>query len=77
MIDSYITQHKRNASVYDVCPMSPYWDHARIQRWGGGGGGQGVQLPLINHKNIGFLSSTSSDPLKNHKAPKPAFNAGP
>ena len=46
---------------------------------GGGGGGeeQGVRTPLINHKNIGFLSNTCPDPLKNHKATKPAFNFGP
>ena len=33
-----------------------------------GGGGQGVRTPpLKNHKNIGFLSNTDLDPLKNHK----------
>ena len=37
-------------------------------------GGQGA---LTNHKNIGFLSNTGPDPLKNHKANKPAFNFGP
>ena len=42
-----------------------------------GGGGQGVRTPLENHKNIGFLSNTGPDPLKNHKATKPAFNVGP
>ena len=26
---------------------------------------------LKNHKNIGFLSNTGPDPLKNHKATKP------
>ena len=36
----------------------------------GVGGGQRV---WINHKNIGFLSNTGPDPLKNHKATKPAF----
>ena len=41
---------------------------------GGGGGGRGPGPPLENHKNIGFLSP---DPLKNHKATKPAFNVGP
>ena len=46
------------------------------------GGGQGVVPPphthtLKNHKNIGFLSNTGPDPLKNHKATKPAFNVGP
>ena len=38
----------------------------------------GVQdPPLKNHKNIGFLSNTGPDPLKNHKATKPAFNFRP
>ena len=46
---------------------------------GGSRGGQGVGGldPLKNHKNIGFLSNTGSDPLKIHKATKPAFNVGP
>ena len=29
------------------------------------------------HKNIGFLSNTGPDPLKNHKATKPLCNVGP
>ena len=29
------------------------------------------------HKNIGFLSNSCPDPLKNYKATKPAFNVGP
>ena len=33
--------------------------------------------PLKNHQNIGFLSNTGPDPLKKHKATKPAFNVGP
>ena len=41
-----------------------------------GRGGQGVWNPSKNHKNIGFLSNTGQDPLKNHKATKPAFNVG-
>ena len=32
--------------------------------------------PPENHKNIGILSNTVPDPLKNHKATKPAFNVG-
>ena len=32
--------------------------------------------PLKNHKNIGFLRNTGPDPLKYHKATKPAFNVG-
>ena len=42
-----------------------------------GGGGQGVRTPLTNHKNIGFLSNTGPDPLKNQKATKPEINIGP
>ena len=32
---------------------------------------------MKNHKAIGFLSNTGPDPLKNHKATKPAFSVGP
>ena len=47
---------------------------------GGGGGGRWSERLLKNHKNIGFLSNTGPDPMKNHKATnmtKPAFNIGP
>ena len=40
-------------------------------------GGQGVWIPLKNHKNIGFLSNTGPDLPKNHKDTKPASNVGP
>ena len=51
--------------------------HTQIQTGGGGGTGSPTS-PLENHKNIGFLSNTGPDPLKNHKATKikPAFNVG-
>ena len=41
--------------------------------------GEGVRTPppQKSQKNIGFLSNTCSDPLKKHKATKPAFNVGP
>ena len=42
-----------------------------------GGGGQGVRTLMKNHKTIGFLRKTGPDPLKKHKATKPAFNVGP
>ena len=46
--------------------------HVRIQRGDRGSG------PLMkNHKFIGFPSNTGPDPLKNHKATKPAVNVGP
>ena len=41
---------------------------------GGGGRGSGPPLPLLNHKALRFLSDTGPDPLKNHKATRPAFN---
>ena len=40
------------------------------------GGGHMFWTPWKNTK-IGFLSNTGPDPLKNHKATKPAFNVGP
>ena len=42
-----------------------------------GGGGGRTPPPLKNHKNIGFLSNSGLDPMKNYKATKPAFNVGP
>ena len=51
--------------------------HYKIQSWAdteGGTGGPDPPPPLKNHKNIGFLCNTGLDPLKNHKATKPAFN---
>ena len=41
---------------------------------GSRGGGTGGQDPTEKSKNIGFLSNTGANPLKNHKATKPAFN---
>ena len=44
----------------------------------GSRGDTGVRtLPPEKLQNIGFLSNTGPDPLKNHKATKPAFNVGP
>ena len=42
-----------------------------------GGGGAGGPHPQEKSQNIGFLSNTGLDPLKNLKATKPAFNVGP
>ena len=42
------------------------------------GGGGTVDLdPPLNSQKIVFISNTGPDPLKNHKATKPAFNVGP
>ena len=43
------------------------FSHARIQR--------GTEVPEKS-QNIGFLSNTCPDPLKNHKATRPAFIVG-
>ena len=42
-----------------------------------GAGDPDIPSPVKNHKNIGFLSITGPDPLKNHKYAKPAFTVGP
>ena len=39
--------------------------------------GSGPPPPPEKLQNIGFFSNTRPDPLKNHKATKPAFNIGP
>ena len=54
--------------------ISRKYTHAQIQMRGGGG--RRIRTPLENHKSIGFLSNTCPDPLKNHKAAKPAFIVG-
>ena len=46
--------------------------HVGIQK-----GDRGSGPTLKNYKIIGFPSNTGPDPLKNHKATKPAFNVGP
>ena len=43
----------------------------------GGGGGRWTGPPMKNHRNIGFHSNSGPDPLKKHKATKPALNVGP
>ena len=48
----------------------------RSRAWGGGGaGGPGPPFSRKITKNIGFLSNTGPDPLKNHKADKLSQNA--
>ena len=37
-------------------------------------GDRGSGHPLKYHKNIGFLSNSGPDPLKNYEATEPAFN---
>ena len=42
----------------------------------GVGTGPGPPPPIKNYKNIALFSDTGPDPLKYHKATKPAFNIG-
>ena len=42
-----------------------------------GSRGGGTPHPPEKSQNIGFLSNSGPDPLKNYKATEPAFNVGP
>ena len=48
------------------------YTHVRIQR-----GDSGPDPPLNSHTDIGFLSNSGPEPLKNKEATEPAFKAGP
>ena len=54
--------------------MSQAFSSMHGSRGGRGGGGGPTPPPLKNHKYIGFLINTGTDPLTNHKATKSAFN---
>ena len=58
-------------SITTVTRISVFYTCADPEKVGDRGSGP----PLKNHKAIGFLSNTGLDPLKNHKATKPAFSA--
>ena len=74
-----VCQYHRHGLVPLSSPSRKLWQsikikHAGIQR----GMGPYPPPPLLkNHKNIGFPNNTSPDPLKYHKATKPAFNVRP
>ena len=72
---------RRNDFISIICYMylSNHQSLSLVQCtcMGGSRGGKGVWTPLKNHKNIGFLSNTGSDPLENHIATKPALAVGP
>ena len=55
-------------------PLKKWYRPRGIQRWE-----QGARTPppMKNFKNIGLLSNTDQDTLKNSKATKPACNVGP
>ena len=63
-IRSYLTpmltqfQQLSRQILLKILPVDPWADPER------GGGGQGVQTPLKNHRNIGFLSHTGPDSPK-------------
>ena len=56
--------------IEDLPDMAVSWADAER-------GTGGLDPPLKNHKNKGFLSNTGLNPLENHKVTKPAFNEVP
>ena len=58
-----------------VCPSLPHFKAYSFTRTctdpEGGPGGLDPPPPLKSNKNIGFLTNTGPDPLKNYKATKP------
>ena len=63
----------RISVVYPVLCLMIMGGFQRV--WvGGGGRGSGHPPSLKKHKHIGLQSNTVPDPLKNHKATKPAVN---
>ena len=42
-----------------------------------GGGSESIPPPPLKSPKYRVISNTGQDPLKNHKAAQPAFNAGP
>ena len=65
--------HMQAAQALMQAPQGLFCWHVRIQR-GGQGPDPPPPSPLKKYTNIRFLSNTGQDPLKNHKATKPAFN---
>ena len=77
-------RHFKNLINLNFCPASgdrkwrllPAADTCADPEGGGGGRGS-PPPPLKNRKNIGFLSNSGPDSLKNHEATKPETNIGP
>ena len=66
-----------NHSVFVKVTLNFDYMTASMRGSKGGWAGGPDPPPLKNYKNIGFLSNSGPDPLKNHNAPEPAFNVGP
>ena len=71
-IDPFLQGHTSNPKV--LLSSTNHRQSVSMRGSRGGGGTGGHDLPE-NHKNIVF-SNTRPDPLKNHKATKPALNVG-
>ena len=65
--------------IFYPCPADYIYMHntSCVNPEGGGGTGGLDPPPWTINKKIGLLCNTCPDPLKNHKATKPAFNVGP
>ena len=62
--------------VCQLCFIIDKENHKHVM-FGPRGRGLGVWTRPEKSQSIEFLSNTGADPLKNHKATKPAFNVGP
>ena len=65
--------------MWSVSIISIYYKSISFNTWADpeGRGGQGVRTHPEKSQKLGFPTNTGPDPLKNHKATKPAFNVGP
>ena len=59
-----------------MMPIKTLPKYENMQPMGGSGGHGEKVLSPEKSQNIGFLSKTGPNQLKNHKATKPAFNVG-
>ena len=66
-----------NMSLKQCHEKTAFGDPCKVRSSRRGTGGPDPPPPPEKSQNIGFLSNTGPDPLKNHKATKTAFNVGP
>ena len=66
--------HFLKKNIYVFLSLSVFNNLMCIMGRSRGGGGGGGPDPPEKSQNIEFLGNPGPDPLKNHKATKPAFN---
>ena len=71
-------QHAQyNSYMFYISAAHTHKVNGYILRGSRGGGVGGFGPSLKNHENIGVISNTGPDPLKNHKATEPESNVRP